>query len=548
VLSAWRTIAPGVSFVGAANKLKNPKLLHSKRVGPSNRLSRKVTIPPLKMLTSKKRSLIYALTFPIAGLPPLSFGAMTIVKGLATAGADSGASSSMTQPPLAPSSINSFYDFRDVAIQPSYPSGLQAGGWATSNWQIGEGIIIANGSSRQGFSGSFGQNGWIYAWGHASFELTIKFNRAYSYTVVSPTINVPVFSEQSGIIRAGARTITASTYGNSGGFGLNVRLTPLALTPLRYFAVGVNWLNAGERLRGDLDATKLRNQLQASLASYSGSTIVPLDAAASGQDNENTLSQAFNAFLTTVDAGDTVVFLISTHGNVVAGPFGLPKVELAISADKTHSPTTHFLVELLNALPSTSRKIVVLDFCHAGAVGAGIASSVPNTCVLAASSAVGTTGALPDGTGIFTDSIARELDKGVFSVNQIVDEISNNVSGTYPELIGQAVDLKDTGSAIFTGLQPELYERREFDGDISGPDVSPITSAPQPFGLTITEGQVQFGVSNVPAQGAVAIESSEDMVGWLQLSFKPAAGADLSFTYLMGHASRLFFRVKAVPL
>ena len=354
----------------------------------------------------------------------------------------------------------------------------------------------------------------------------------------------------------------------SGSSTLTHDFTLSPLPALDYFGVGVNWKNVPpdpdprknmNNVRGDLDAADLYYSLQTDLSSiFKQGTTVPLDATASSADNLNIIDAEFNVFLGGVCPNDTVVFYVSSHGNTYASQYSLPGVQLLVSADyATHSGlTTTFIANILDSLPSSTRKVVILDACHSGGIASLLADSVANISILASCSAYmltiagitsgGTTPSESDGTGVFTDALIAELDMGIVDLNRIVNDINDDHLGIYASLIGQDLYLRDSGSAVFTGLQPQLYEGLGFTGNLASNVVSFVQPPPKVLQPTINNGSFQMTLTNVPTQGAIAIELSTNLTSWLQVAFNPAAGTNIYFSLPTTNYSVAFFRAKAV--
>lgn len=171
---------------------------------------------------------------------PNTRAALTLVSGIASAGADFGSSPTESAPPTAPTTINGFYDSRDLIQHPVNSQGLQAGGWANAVWSISGGnkeLIVANGSSGQGFNGAVVPGGFFYAWGHADFTLYFAIDQKYQFANLSPLLSAelvpagggtPIIG-QNGVIDPGEYALLASTYGNAGGFSIDMQLTPVAI-------------------------------------------------------------------------------------------------------------------------------------------------------------------------------------------------------------------------------------------------------------------------------------------------------------------------------
>jgi hypothetical protein len=172
-----------------------------------------------------------------ASLSPINAqGFFTLTGGQASAGADSATSPSMAAPPPVATLTNVFYSSDSLTALLVNLSGLTAGGWAVSTWNISIGpqtSIYANGSSGQGFNGAY-SDGWIYAFGHANFIMDFTLSQNASY-VNESSANILLMNSandqdvdlgNSGILPAGQYTLFASTYGDSGGYDVNLVLVP----------------------------------------------------------------------------------------------------------------------------------------------------------------------------------------------------------------------------------------------------------------------------------------------------------------------------------
>ena len=326
---------------------------------------------------------------------------------------------------------------------------------------------------------------------------------------------------------------------------------------LDYFGVGVNWHNVTSPtglsgVRGDIDATNLYNHLKTDLSSIFGQgTIVPLDATLSSANNLSTITSQFNQFATSVYTNDTIIFYVSSHGGIIEPQdgYGPANIEIAISDDLASVFTAGSIGTTLESLPKSTRKIVILDTCHSGGVGEALASSVQNISILAACSAIGTTEAAADGTGLLTDAFIDEIDLGIFDLSRIANDIDFNVNdyGTFAALYGQYLKLKDSGSVIFTGLQPQHWESSGFTGNLTNSVVSVVQLPPKETKPKVTNGVFQMTLTNVPSSGAVAIEVSTNLNSWLQVAFSSAAGTNLSYSFSVTNAPYQFFRTIVVP-
>jgi len=183
------------------------------------------------------------LLFIVLTVTQQSRATTNIVGGMASAGADFGCAPGnfpgQTGPPTS-FSLNVFYDEATLTARPA--GNLSAGGWATTSWNVLTGTnarITANGSSTAGFNGatctpSVGGVGWVYGRGHADFSVTFTLDRAYHY-VSSIFGNVSGIANGEGVLQPGTYTISGQTLGNSGGFSLDVSLSPEHVPPTASF-------------------------------------------------------------------------------------------------------------------------------------------------------------------------------------------------------------------------------------------------------------------------------------------------------------------------
>jgi hypothetical protein len=333
--------------------------------------------------------------------------------------------------------------------------------------------------------------------------------------------------------------------------GVSVVTNNFALTPvsaLDYFGVGVNWSKTttppyypnGTNLLGNVDASNLDDALAVDVPTYGYGVVVPLDATQSGTLNGNTIVSSFNQFATNVGTNDTVLFYFATHALQIADPNQDLGLDIS-DASMTFSGLN--IAGLLKQLPSSTRKIVVVDSCEAGAIAGGLAG-VSNLSILAACSSTNNASSAPDGSGVFTDALIDELDSGIFDLSKIISDINNDTLGTYASLIGQDLYLRNTGSATFTGLQPQFYEGAGFTGSLLGPTPTGLQPAPTVSAATMSNGFFQLSLTNVPTQGDIALECSTDLVMWLQIAFDPAAGTNLAYSLAVTNQSSGFFRAK----
>lgn len=118
----------------------------------------------------------------------------------------------------------------------------------------------------------------------------------------------------------------------------------------------------------------------------------------------------------------------------------------------------------------------------------------------------------------------------------------------YAKLIGQNLNLCDSGSAIFTGLNPQLWMGPGFTGNLASNTFSVLPSPPPGMScLSITNGSFQATLSHMPTTGAVSIGLSTDLISWLQVGFYPASGTNLTFSLPVSNNPAAFFRAGVVP-
>jgi hypothetical protein len=284
---------------------------------------------------------------------------------------------------------------------------------------------------------------------------------------------------------------------------------------------------------------------------WQGSRIVVLDATLTSANNMNIISNQFNIFTNGINTNDTVVFYVSTHGGIIQPDYGYgpANIELGISDDLSHTLTAGSIGTMLESLANSIRKIVILDACHSGGVAEGLSTSVPNISILAACSDIGETECAPDGTGLLTDGLTNELYKSVFDLGRMANDIDfdTNYYGTFAALYGQNLALKDSGKAIFTGLQPQLWEGLGFTGNLTNNTVTIAQSPPKVLQPKVSNGSFQMTLTNVPSSGSIAIEVSTNLNSWLQVAFSPAAGTNLNYSFSVTNAPCQFFRTKVVP-
>lgn len=376
-----------------------------------------------------------------------------------------------------------------------------------------------------------------------SFSATTDSSGSYSITNISPGDYVAIVSKTKYYTLTNSISISSSSATVTQDFSL----TPMP--GIDYFGVGVNWKNVNDanlnNVRGDIDATNLYSHLETDLGSiFKSGSIVYLDATGTVAGNLNIISSRFRQFTNSVCPNDTVVFYVSSHGTINYG------AQIDVSTNLADGITASYSAALLNSLPATARKIVFLDACHSGAVAYGLDDNVPNIAILAASLGyIGTTETFsePDGTGVFTQALIGELDAGVFDLNQICSDINNDHLRIYPQLIGQSLALRDSGYAVFLGLEPQLYERADFTGNLAS-NTNAVVQVPLKFlQMRVANGSFQSTLTNVPNSGSVAVETSTNLISWLQVAFNPASGTNLSYSFPATNTSDQFYRAKAVP-
>lgn len=335
-----------------------------------------------------------------------------------------------------------------------------------------------------------------------------------------------------------------------------------SLGRLDYFGIGVNWATVtppgSVGLRGDNCAASLNNTLQSDLSSTfnpSASITVSLDASRSSIDNLSTVTTVFDEFKNVVCPNDIVVFYVNSH----AGNDGVFGIQISLASDYGNNPVFAGpeIAELLNLLPASSKKVVILDCCHGGGIANYLVGAAPNTSALAASAGTleyignivygGETVYYNDGTSVFTDGLITCLNNGVFNLNQIAADIYGDAFGMYVSVIGQSLNLQDTGSAVFTGLQPQLWESTGFSGNLGSNAVAGLAFPPSMSHPTIANQVFQTTLTNMPTNGAVAIELSTNLSSWLQVGFDEVAGSNILFTFPMTNYPTAFFRTKVVP-
>jgi len=333
----------------------------------------------------------------------------------------------------------------------------------------------------------------------------------------------------------------------------NFALSPLP--KLDYFGIGVNWQNVDPpgscSLRGDIGATELYYHFRSDLSSICNTgTIVSLDASATTIDNLNAIITQFGQFTNSVFTNDTVVFYVDCH----AGVSGLYGIQISLASDYSSYPVFDALTiaGMLDSLPATTRKVVILDTCHSGGIAEELVDSVANTAALAACSAASVaqyvcSAGSDNGISVFTSAIITNLDNGIFDLHRIAANINADAFGVYENDIGQNLNLEDTGSAVFTGLQPQIWENSGFTGSLTNSVMSVVQPAPKETRPMVVNGEFKMTLTNVPSSGSIAIEVSTNLNSWLQVAFNTAAGTNLNFSFSVTNAPYQFFRTIVVP-
>gem|GEM_PF-5274721 len=333
-----------------------------------------------------------------------------------------------------------------------------------------------------------------------------------------------------------------------------------SLHHLNYFGIGVDWSGVSNtnlnKVRGDLDAGNFLGTLKRDIPSYWSGASVPLNATDGGATNQQKIASQFGQLQNTVGPDDTVVFYVASHGGIDAtlGPI------IAIA----HNPsgiltggdvlTPVDIKSYLALLPAGTLKIVILEACDTAAFGP-VLTSLPNVALLTARNASGGTageafvvksGSAPEarygvGTGEFSDAVQDELDKGIFDLRQIQQDLANIDVG----LIGQTLYLEGSGTSTFQGLSPGLFESGGFDGDLIGPAIAHDLSS-VPLAATV------IGTNLVLSWPASAVEftlqSTADLTtpaAWVDSpSIRVIVGTQFSVTNTISPGAR-FYRLKS---
>jgi len=326
------------------------------------------------------------------------------------------------------------------------------------------------------------------------------------------------------------------------------------LPKLDYFGVGVNWQNVDPpgscSLRGDIGATELYYHLRSDLSSIcNAGTVVSLDASATTIYNLDAITTQFRQFTNSVFTNDTVVFYVDCH----AGVSGLYGIQISLASDYYSYPVFDALTiaGMLDSLPATTRKVVILDTCHSGGIAEELVDSVANTEALAACSATSVAqyvcnAGSDNGISVFTSAIITNLDNGIFDLHRIAANINADAFGVYENDIGQNLNLEDTGSAVFTGLQPQIWESSGFTGNLTNSVMSVVQPAPKETKPTVANGEFKMTLTNVPSSGSIAVEISTNLNSWLQVAFGPATGTNINYSFSVSNAPCQFFRTIVV--
>lgn len=375
--------------------------------------------------------------------------------GLASAGADLGASPNIFVPPSS-FTANVFYEEVDIK-QRSSGNTVNWHGWAGASWNValgnGASRIIAAGSSHEGFNGAYSPgNGYIYGVGHA--EVAVSFDLDRDYRAISHVTGATVSGITDGqtILRRGTHSIIGETIGSSGGFSVDV-----TISPARTFAVLVGSddyrLGLGPPVLGTKDIDNIGQKLSG-WATEVHRIAVSYDAQI---DIYAEIKSKIDGILSRnqLDELDTLWFYYAGHGSGSSAG----GVQAAINPTSLNALTPTELAQLLSdPRLAAAKKIVVLDSCHSGGfwddVNGGL-KNVPNLALLSATDVDGTTISVSDGTGQFSNSLLDKLDPG--STYEDLFDISQ-----YESLIGSYGSLRDTGDGLATGIT-EAYFSDDFD-------------------------------------------------------------------------------------
>lgn len=180
-----------------------------------------------------RRALHLARWGLVLATTPMAVAEVTVTRGEISVGADF-AAAPINLPPAGASSLNGLFASADLSATPSgsFPIQGPAAGWAGAGWNFGgttNPVIFAGAASIAKFNGAYlGPQGFLYGFGHSDFEVQLSLNQAYRYTAETPTSHVSGVSGDTGIFLAGNCSLAGSTYGNSGGYSVNLKLSPLA--------------------------------------------------------------------------------------------------------------------------------------------------------------------------------------------------------------------------------------------------------------------------------------------------------------------------------
>jgi hypothetical protein len=199
------------------------------------------------------------------------------------------------------------------------------------------------------------------------------------------------------------------------------------------------------------------------------------------QNGLQTFSEHFN---NGVGANDTIIIELASHGTLSAD--GTTE-EFQISGNTNGTGTNNGFISATDladqfaaVLPASAQKIILVDCCDSGAfIDALQASGLENYGVLTSDTAEPGMPMLsysaPDGTGLFSDGIEKELNNGVYNLAQIAATL--NSPGFDSDLDGQTLNLEDNGSSVFNGLSASSFESSGFNADLVG---ASILSVPEP--------------------------------------------------------------------
>jgi len=184
-------------------------------------------------------------------------------------------------------------------------------------------------------------------------------------------------------------------------------------------------------------------------------------------------------------------------------------------------------------------------------MAAVLANLLGDAEILAASSANGVAqfkcaAGSNDGMSEFTTSLIANLDSGIYDFHKIAANIQSDANGTYASDIGLNLGLEDSGSAIFTGILPQLWEGPAFTGNLTNSAVTIGQLPPNMIRPQILNGIFEVTLTNIPNSGSIAIELSTNLVSWLQVSFNPATGTNQTFSFAVTNNNSAFFRALSV--